>query len=497
MQKLDDEQLEGSGFVFQEIEEVILEIYKVNDIQASSYIELPEKYKDNKSIINIKNSDQYCFLWCILAQLYPVENHKDRISKYIIHLNKLNLKGLEFPMKVKDIPKFENLNNLNINVFELTGNVLTPIHVNKNYLQPQVDLLLYENHYCLMTRLHCLINKDSHMRWVCRRCLTAFSSAPVLVDHMERCINQQSTNITFSWKDHLKFEHYHMKIPVPIRVYADFECINQPRNDAKVLFKQIPIAVGYYIISPFGNKYNSYFGTDCNEWFVKEMLILEQEANEYFKTKLELQITPEEEESFKLAEECWLCEQPFTEYEQPVRDHDHLTGRYRGAAHNTCNINCKQKSSSFVPIFFHNFSGYDCHLIFQELLTQAYTAGQQSCEKRFEPKIIPKSMENYVSIQVGCLRFLDSYRSLSSSLDKLVKSLDNLHVMDENGFKDKFFKKKLAYPFEYLNLDNFQEPLNLTKEDYWSTLTQSYPSDDDIKRNQEMIDKNNLRTDKN
>ena len=231
------------------------------------------------------------------------------------------------------------------------------------------------------------------------------------------------------------FEHYHMKIPVPIRVYADFECINQPGNDAKVLFKQIPIAVVFYVISPFGNKYNSHFGTDCNEWFVKEMLILEQEANKYFKTNLELQITPEEE-SFKLAEECWLCEQPFTEYEQPVRDHDHLTGRYRGAAHNTCNINCKQTSSSFVPIFFHNFSGYDCHLIFQELLTQAYTVGQQSCEKRYEPKIIPKSMENYVSIQVGCLRFLDSYRFLSSSLDKLVKSLDNLPVMDENGFKE-------------------------------------------------------------
>ena len=71
MQKLDDEQLEGSGFQIQEIEEVILEIYKVNDIQASSYLELPEKYKNNKSIINIKNDDQYCFLWCILAHLFP------------------------------------------------------------------------------------------------------------------------------------------------------------------------------------------------------------------------------------------------------------------------------------------------------------------------------------------------------------------------------------------------------------------------------------------
>ena len=96
MQKIDDEQLEGSGFQFQEIEEVILEVYNVRDIQASSYIELPGKYKDSKSIINIENNDQYCFLWCILAYLYPVEDHKDRISKYLLHENKLNLKVLEF-----------------------------------------------------------------------------------------------------------------------------------------------------------------------------------------------------------------------------------------------------------------------------------------------------------------------------------------------------------------------------------------------------------------
>ena len=184
-------------------------------------------------------------------------------------MNKLNLKGLEFPMKGKDIPKFENLNNLNVNVFELSGTVVTPIHINKKYLQPQIDLLLFENHYCLITKLHCLINKSSHMKWVCRRCLTAFSSKDILNQHIDRCQKQQPPNITFSWKDHLKFEDYHMKVPVPIRVYADFECINQPANDReaapKVLFKQIPIAVGFYLISPFGNEYYSYFGVDCTE----------------------------------------------------------------------------------------------------------------------------------------------------------------------------------------------------------------------------------------
>ena len=99
------------------------------------------------------------------------------------------------------------------------------------------------------------------MKYVCRRCFTAFYSNDVLNNHIERCINQQPTNITFSWKNQLKFEDYFMKVPVPIRVYADFECINQPQKDPKVLFKQIPIAVGFYVISPFGNKCNSYFGT--------------------------------------------------------------------------------------------------------------------------------------------------------------------------------------------------------------------------------------------
>ena len=107
------------------------------------------------------------------------------------------------------------------------------------------------------------------------------------------------------------------------------------------------------------------------------MLTLENLASNYFETNIELEINPQEEESFQQSKVCWLCEATFatTLGDDKVRDHDHLTDEYRGAAHNRCNSNCKKKSSSFVPIFFHNFSGYDCHIIFEELLTRAYKVG--------------------------------------------------------------------------------------------------------------------------
>ena len=76
-------------------------------------------------------------------------------------------------------------------------------------------------------------------------------------------------------------------------------------------------------------------------------------------------------------------------------------------------------------------------------------------------------MGNYVSKQIGCIGFLDSYRFSGSSLQQLVKSINNLPIMDTNGFNGELFKQKLAYPYEKFNLENFDKPLNLTKEDFF------------------------------
>ena len=115
-----------------------------------------------------------------------------------------------------------------------------------------------------------------------------------------------------------------------------------------------------------------------------------------------LHISIEVEEQFQFSEKCWLCENSI---EAKVRDPDHLTGKYPGAACNKCNLNFPQVRSYFVPVVFHIFVD-TTHLIFEDLLTGAETF-----------QLLPKCMENNFAVQVGCLRFLDSYGFLPSTLD--------------------------------------------------------------------------------
>ena len=95
-----------------------------------------------------------------------------------------------------------------------------------------------------------------------------------------------------------------------------------------------------------------------------------------------------------------------------VRDHCHSTGKDRGPVQSKCNINVKQKQSNFIPSVIHKFSNYDCHLIYTKLVDQN--------KDKIKVKFIPKTNEEYNSVKYGCVKFIDNYRFLSSSLDELV-----------------------------------------------------------------------------
>ena len=409
-------------------------------------------------------------------------------------------------MKIKDIPTFERLKNLNINVFEISANdkSFSPKYVNKNYYDEQIDLLLYENHYCLITNLHNFCRNNEHYTHIYRRCLNTNGDQTKLEEHMLRCIEQKVCNISYMQPNQkIKFNDWYMKKDPAIWIAADFECMNLPINNndndnvTDKLFISKPVAIGYNIVKnpDYDNLnlekdgYIKYFGEDCVEWFINEMLETEGYMKTYFKNELEINLDTIPENYDQTT--CWLCEKEFkpedVKKNPVVKDHCHLTGKFRGLAHNNCNLNTRKAHTSFVPILFHDYSGYDSHLIFEKLVNM----GTAKNIKINENDIIAKSSENYISVKVGCLKFLDSYRFLDSSLDKLSLTLTFFPSLDANGMEDDLFF--LAYPYEKgNNIESFYKPLKLGREDYFSTLKQSYTDFEEILRRQAIIVKNKI-----
>ena len=158
----------------------------------------------------------------------------------------------------------------------------------------------------------------------------------------------------------------------------------------------------------------------------------------YFeKTKKDINMTKKNEEDYRNNNICRFCEKNI-ECDK-VRDHCHLTCNYRDPAHSKCNVNVTQKQSNFIPFIFHNFSNYDCHMFFKKLVDKK--------KDKVDFDIIPKTNDEYLSVTYGCIRFIDSYRFLSSSLDSLVKTL-----VDNSNKKLKDLKEEIVDNDEILDI---------------------------------------------
>ena len=211
--------------------------------------------------------------------------------------------------------------------------------------------------------------------------------------------------------------------------------------------------------------------------------------NFYFEnTKKDIKMTEEDEEAYRNNIIRSFCEKNFES--NKVRDQCHLTGNYRCPAHLKCNINVTQDQSNFIPFVLHNFSNFDCHLFFKKIVDEKYD------EVKF--KIIPKTNEEYIAVKYGCIRFIDSYRFFSESLDKLVKNLDDDDFKNlKKEFPDKwlYLNKKLAYPYQYFNsINDYKKPVNdLKKEDFFGKLKNDYPDDEEIERTKEIIKLFNIK----
>jgi hypothetical protein len=111
---------------------------------GSSYIPTPKYLAKKKALINVQNDDSKCFLWAVLCGLHPVKVHPERVEHYKKYEHELNVIGLSFPLNIRQVKKFENLNpTISVNVFAYDGKVgVYPIHITAHKNRRHVNLLL-------------------------------------------------------------------------------------------------------------------------------------------------------------------------------------------------------------------------------------------------------------------------------------------------------------------------------------------------------------------
>ncbi|XP_029660134.1 uncharacterized protein LOC115233720 [Formica exsecta] len=331
-------------------------------MRAGCYIEIPRKIMLKRAVINVRPTDDACFAWAVVAALYPVEKHAERSSRYPHYSMVLNLEGVEFPMSLNGITRFERINDISINVYTVRnkkdgkgGCRIVPLRLTGDKKERHVTLLCISNttrqgnsaHFAWIKNLSRLVGSQM------KRCMHYFRMGDKLSAHSADCGRMNECAIVLPTEDDkwLKFRNYVRKERLPFVVYADLECALEKKGERKTSNTSIVqhhkvYSAGYYArcaLDDASSTYRTYRGENCVSWFVREWYDLALRARTILDTDAPMtDLTPDEWERFMSATHCRVCDRPFESEDACVRDHCHLTGRYRGPAHSNCNLNYKE-----------------------------------------------------------------------------------------------------------------------------------------------------------
>src|SRR2546425_3849684 len=431
---------------------------------------------------------------------------------------------IKTPVKITDIPKIEKQFGITINIYGHNDGEIYPVKTNDNVVDESkhIDLLLtsWENedsvskHYVWIknfNKLNFHQTKSGHKHHFCRNCLWGFSSKEVLEKHKPLCLSLNGAQaVDFPKKGStLEFKSLQKSLSVPFVIYADLESILQKLTETEKkkenesyttkTHEHITCSYGYKVVccenDEYSKPYKSYCGPDAVYKFFEDLFEEEKEIHEHMRqfAKSKMTMTRDDWNNYNRAKCCYICNEKFTRDKYKVRDHNHITDKYRGAACNKCNL--KLRLTTTIPVIFHNLKGYDMHLLLQEV-------------GRFkrELTVIPCNMEKYMSFSIGTkkkcwsyktkeyveklkfyLRFIDSFQFLSSGLSKLVDNLkqEGLHkfkyLKQEMNDNVELLTRKGVYPYSYI--DSWKKfgvsTEKLLKQDFRNDLTGEEISDED------------------
>lgn len=515
---------QGSGWILDKILGVHLHVLEYKPLYGSSYFPLPPKLRNKKAVINVQNEDNKCFIWGILAGIKLNENllHPERIYHYKKIECELNLEGLPFPVALKDIPKFEKKNDISVSVYgwekeratkDSFDYFLYPLQVTKTVKFTHVNLLLLEQngiqHYCTIKDFGKLARteKQSSRKIYCRHCLHGFcykttkdgktytkSETEAKLDleiHENYCSQLSTERIKFPDEQFLCFKNIKNQLKSRYLVYADFEAFLTPYEDehktesSQKYQRHHLLSYAYKVVSDLPEEkfeLKQYVGPNVIDHFFTNL------KNDWFNVLLPnlqnivpIQFNENDKILFKNATVCIICEKKLKQGEEiVVRDHDHATGKYRGAAHQHCNL--EYSVNKKLTVVFHNLQNYDAHFIFQDV-------------KPIYGKInvIANTTEKYITFSIGPFRFIDSFKFLTCSLEKLATNVSDFHYMTEhfpNNEQRKLLTKKQVFPYDWLtNPDKLNETSLPSKDAFFNKLNNEGINDADYEHAQTVFKK--------
>ncbi|XP_049947119.1 uncharacterized protein LOC126455272 [Schistocerca serialis cubense] len=530
MKKFDSFQERDSGLALKEIVKLCVNLNVNKGFRVGGNHELPDVIRDKRAVVSIHSSDNECFKWAVLCALYPVKQNKYKLSNYKKFENELNFTGIPFPMEFKYLTQFERQNpGISVNVYgiqydngdwmvarkNITQNKefnFVPIHISKQRYNRHANLLVLQTDFSNIYHFYCITNLSRLMRssltshkqsiHFCERCLCYFYTEDKLKVHLEDCIKFQAVRTVMPSKETktIQFQNYCNKEKVPFVVYGDIECMLQPlttcsqsseRSHSEPVHVHVPYSVAMYVHCTHDEKYSNFYlyrGLDCMKWFTDNLNAISDNILQYFKNKKQLQMNDQDKEFFENAKTCHICKKHFLTTDVRVKDHCHFTGKFRGAAHQSCNLN--YKPSVIIPVIFHNLTNYDAHFLIKDLCECKVSDEEKEISKKNESRVtlIPtntekyKSFTKYVKKVIGDksfgfikYRFIDSLNFLACSLEKCVSYMDKCSLQltrkyfnDENQFS--LVCQKGIFPYEYITDEMKLQETKLPQREHFQSL---------------------------
>ena len=502
--QIENTALLNSRFVFDEVLYLDVNFHQLNLMRGSSYLPLPDWLARKGAIVNPHNDDEECFKWSVIAAENVGMKNPQRASNLRKFTGNYDWSRLEFPVSTKDIRQFETGKNVSVNVLAVEGRDIYIYRKGWRMMGPQdreINLLLISedgiNHYTAIKSLSRLLSsKNSNTKrkqHFCINCLQGFTQESSRDQHQVYCKDNESVRVEMPKQGSaVEFKDGQNQFKVPFIMYAEFESILEPMGPQGLGSLSDPIEspnpnpnqrytnevnqhtpFGWCVYSKFANgDVNNlprlYRGKDCIETFCS---YIKGEAHRLYHIFPELPmdlLTKKQWKKYKKATKCHICYKPFTLRDPKVRDHCHYTGLCRGPAHSLCKL--RYKIPSYIPVVFHNLSGYDAHLFIREL--GAHTSDME---------VIAKNKEDYISFSIKvpvkkyvdkngeekdkliALRLIESFKFMSSSLDSLTKNLVGSRKRlfgfeDYSELQYDLLTRKGVYPYEYINSwDRFNE----------------------------------------